>query len=273
MHFKLLNKIWKFLAEFSGVVTTIVMFLILLVYSSNLFINLLQERLILGIALIILLVVSLIFLFYLLKKKIIGLSQKIKEEVVAEKLEEMERISTDAFDIENHIPTQRIFERIEELLIKDANDWSPDAKLGSFNFYLDKTIDEKNTLEFQVMFYSEWKKELLTLYFSKASRGIERVESYSKLEVPFYKVPFWREAIAKAFLKVNSRLPTSFRLIVNSSTDREMGIWFKYREGQVESTIRFNFKDGVLYCKDDSTETPIAPPSPVKQEKKTQTAK
>ena len=110
MFISILKKVWRFLADFGGVISTVGIFLFVSKYLYKTLIGFFHSHILYGFLFLILILVTTIFLLFLLKEKFIHLKNSIQKEFISENLNKIESDSTTVipFKIENFIPSNLV---------------------------------------------------------------------------------------------------------------------------------------------------------------------
>lgn len=253
MTFSLLKKIWKFLADFAGVISTIGLFIVVSKYLFKKLEILLSTHLIYGILLLILIFIAVIFLVLLAEEKLHKLINLTQKELVLEKISEIVKksIPRDDFNIEDFIPKKSLLKQVLSIATKESLIWSHDSKLESYNFYLERT-ENKIRITIQIIFISDWKKEALTIYYPSMSKDKERQDTGEiyKDNYLFFNNKYWKKAILTSYKKINSKV-SDFKMQFCSSYDNKFSINYNYEIGELKDKMSFTLVDETLKCKED----------------------
>lgn len=246
------------IADISGVVSTIGLLIFSLKYLFGLIKILFVSHIVGAILLMVAILFAGIFLVFQTRHQFVLFVNSFRKKAALDKLSEITNQNTSGnFNIEAFIPGSDFFETFLKISSDEAKEWSPDAVLRSYNFYIDHE-DQKGTVKLQISYISVWKKENLTMYYPDYSRNLKKERDLEKREVYlFFREENWRKAFVIAFSKFASH-SAQFSVQVASSWLPSFSFNFSYKTGNVQDSMHFMFKEGKLTCKDDSSEIPIA---------------
>lgn len=177
---------------------------------------------------------------------IVSNSKKIKHKYIKDKVEKKILKHSRSKNISNIIlPDDFLLNHWYENLKKRAEKWSEDAKLSSFNLYIDYRNNKWEVPRIQAIFYSSWKEEQGWFYDGDHTSETfnEHVEKEMKSGLLFFKkYNNWQELIKKAFSKVSSKLSDNCKIVMDHNSIR-----IKYVAGKLEKSIWFDIdKNGKI---------------------------
>jgi hypothetical protein len=254
-----LKRLWSFLAELSGVLSSLALFLIYGSKAVGYVGQFWNQHPFMTIVTGILVFSSFGFLIYSLRRTFSALMAEYSAHKVKQGVDTFERAAAvPAPKPEDLIPQSKLVEESFRHLELQAKQWSSDAELDSHNIYV-KRIASDITFRTQVYFVSSWKREKLVLYYPDLRPEFEqeRWVGGASLDGPIHLVPKWREAALAAFAKVSSRLGEDFEMIINARSEKSIVVWFQFRNGALKDTIHFDYSNGKLVCREDKSERDI----------------
>lgn len=243
---KYFGKLWTFLADFSGVIGTLVLAKIwIFAVISKLSFNLINILLTVVVCLF-----TLALIVRFIKSWLVVAKNSYKEHKTQQEIKEYEN-KTNIVPFKDILPSNDLLQRLLEQGKANADAWTDDARLVGISLFLERSVD-KVRLQMQFYFVSDWKKEALTTYAGDlTTEKYDDEEIYSVVKdaspkVFFLLYPNWSKAVIKAHSLIADKVTDYMRIQLGEDRDNSMHIIFRYQAGKVNAAERFTFNGKVL---------------------------
>jgi len=186
------------------------------------------------------LIFSSAILLKIMIKKIKDVKELYKDVKIKEDLKEI--ISQKNIqNIDKALPKTSTLARLSEKLQLNINNWADDAKIESFNCYIDYSNNSWEKPLLQVSAYSNWKNEKAYFYAGRLEKtSFEEIsesysgESISENDFFFKKNKDWKNIINKAFNSVSGKITNSCTTVIGSDSIR-----IQFYQGKIHKSKKF----------------------------------
>lgn len=186
------------------------------------------------------LILSSLILLKIIIKNIKKIREIYRDEKVSQDLERIV-LQKNIKNVEQAFPKTETLRRLYQKIQKRINEWTDDAEIKSFNFYIEYLNGSWVKPSIQVIAYSKWKNEEGWFYDgrNKTENFNENEQVYAGKILPeenmFFNLnPKWQTVANKAFNAVSNKLTNECKIRIDEDSLR-----IEFREGKVNKIKKF----------------------------------
>ena len=240
----IIKKLWSFLAEFSGVISSFIfLFLgfskVLELFSTNKLIFYLS---------ILIFILAFIWLLRWIIKNIPSLEIKLSEIQINEDIKDLSNKNLKSnFPV---MPTNPMISTWFEKTLRDVKAWASDATFETISLFI-KVTPIRNEIFLMSGVVSIWKNSSKNFYVGKDYiTGEEELRPHrigTVSIVPFYKkYPNWQKALNASFIAIKSNLPEIYQIVISSHYSNLLNIEYQYSFKNKMNREIFGLEDNIL---------------------------
>jgi hypothetical protein len=246
----IVSVIWRFLSELSGVVASI---LLILTFAFLLIKTIVNNPVLLLVALP-LFILATGFLLRNFKRSFEKLGGQLEKEKIEKEISSKETrdktIDMDKINLDKILPSNRQLMRWDNYARRRASHWDSDAYEESFNMYIDVSPHHGTSFTIQILFVSDWKNEVLTIYLSTGIGFKLTLQRKGDIFMNHTNPVFtlcknWQWAVKESYDKVRSKLTGGAQLRIHFHQN-DMSVLIEYTYGKVDCRESFYFDSKTL---------------------------